>query len=163
LALTEPHGERTRFVCLKQLRNPGRTHAGGTRALPDRQLGLLSRHHSPDPCALGVGQPRHGTAESGEHLWLTTDTLLHGFRGFHTRKDSRFSFRCTANCTPPPDFLRVCYSHPVQGSGYIQLWDQLHRAEEALSLFAPLATVIADAWFDEIRLNGRASAFKLPY
>jgi hypothetical protein len=42
----------------------------------------------------------------------------------------------------------------VQGSGYIQLWDQLHRAEETLSLFAPLGTVIADAGFDEMRLNG---------
>src|SRR5690242_18889069 len=42
----------------------------------------------------------------------------------------------------------------VQGSGYIQLWDQLHRAEETLSLFAPLETVVADAWFDEMRLNG---------
>src|SRR2546425_10533287 len=113
LALTEPHGERTRFVCLTQLRNPGRTHAGGTRALPDRQPGLLSRHTSPDPCALGVGQPRQGTAASGDHLWLTTDTQLQGFRGFHARKDSRFSFRCTANCTPPPDLLRVCSSHPA--------------------------------------------------
>ena len=26
LELTEPHGDRTRFVCLKQLMNPGRTH-----------------------------------------------------------------------------------------------------------------------------------------
>ena len=49
LELTEPHGDRTRFVCLKHLMNPGRTHAGGTRDLPDRQPGLLSRHNSPDP------------------------------------------------------------------------------------------------------------------
>jgi hypothetical protein len=28
---------------------------------------------------------------------LTTDTLLQGFRGFHARKDSRFSFSCTEN------------------------------------------------------------------
>ena len=97
LELTEPHGDRTRFVCLKQLMNPGRTHAGGTRDLPDRQPGLLSRHNSLDPFALGVGQPRHGKAESGDHLLLTTDTLLQGFRGFHARKDSRFSFSCTEN------------------------------------------------------------------
>jgi hypothetical protein len=113
------HGDRTHFVYLKQLRNPGRTHAGGTRALPDRHPGLLSRRKSPDPCALGVGQPRHGTAESGAHLWRPTDTLLQGFRGFHARKDSCFSFSCTANCTPTPDSLRVCYSHPFpSGASY---------------------------------------------
>jgi hypothetical protein len=50
---------------------------------------------------------------------LTTDTLLQGFRGFHARKDSRFSFSCTENCTPTPDFLRVCYSYPFpSGTSY---------------------------------------------
>jgi len=42
----------------------------------------------------------------------------------------------------------------VQGIGYIHLWDQLHRAEETLTLFAPVDTVLADAWLDEMRLNG---------
>jgi hypothetical protein len=97
LALTEPQGDHTRFVCLKQLMNPGRTHTGGTRNLPDRQPSFLSRHNSPVPFALGVGQPRYGKAESGDYLLLTTDTLLQSSRGFHAWKDSRFSFSCTEN------------------------------------------------------------------
>jgi hypothetical protein len=84
-------------VHLKHLMHPGRAYAGGMRALPDRQPSLLSRHNSPDPCALGVGQPRHGKAKSGDQLLLTPNTRLQGFRGFYARKDSRFSFSCTEN------------------------------------------------------------------
>jgi hypothetical protein len=62
---------------------------------------------------LGVGHPPHGKGESGDHLLLTTDTRLQGFRVFHARKDSRFSSSCTENLTPTPDFLRVYYSHPA--------------------------------------------------
>ena len=42
----------------------------------------------------------------------------------------------------------------VQGIGYIYVREQLHRAEEALTLFTPMQTVLADAWLDEMRLNG---------
>ena len=97
LELTEPYGDRVRFVCLKQLMNPGRTDAGGTRDLPDRQPGLLGGHNSPDPFALGVGQPRHGQAEPGYHLLFATDTLLPGSMGFHVHQDTRFFLSCTEN------------------------------------------------------------------
>ena len=38
--------------------------------------------------------------------------------------------------------------------GYIRLWEQLHRAEEALILLAPVETVLSDAWNDKMRLEG---------
>ncbi len=94
---TEPHRDLMRVVCLKQLRNPGRTDVGSPCDLPDGQAGLLGRHDGPDPFPLGVGQPRHGEAESGDQLLLVTDTLLQGFRGFHVQQDSRFSLCCTEN------------------------------------------------------------------
>jgi hypothetical protein len=77
--------------------DPGRTHASGTRDLPERQPGLLGRHYRPDPFALGVGQPRHGEAESGHHVLFVMDTLFPGFRGFHVQQDTRFSLNCTEN------------------------------------------------------------------
>jgi hypothetical protein len=42
----------------------------------------------------------------------------------------------------------------IGASGYIRLWELLHRAEEALILLAPLETVAADAWHDQLRLQG---------
>src|SRR5215831_2309471 len=42
----------------------------------------------------------------------------------------------------------------ISASGYIRLWELLHRAEEALILLAPLETVAADAWYDQLRLQG---------
>ena len=42
----------------------------------------------------------------------------------------------------------------IGASGYIRLWELLHRAEEALLLLAPLETVAADAWHDQLRLQG---------
>jgi len=42
----------------------------------------------------------------------------------------------------------------IGASGYIRLWELLHRAEEALILLAPLETVAADAWHDQLRLEG---------
>ena len=77
--------------------NPSRTHADGPRDLPDRQPGLLRRHHSPDPFAFGVIQPRHGQAEPGTHLLLATDALWQGFMGFHGHQDTRFSLSWTEN------------------------------------------------------------------
>jgi hypothetical protein len=38
--------------------------------------------------------------------------------------------------------------------GYIRLWEQLHRIEEALILLAPLETALSDAWHDKLRLEG---------
>src|SRR5262245_56343706 len=86
--------------------------------------GLLRRHHNLDLFVLGIGQPRHGKAESGDHLLLATDTRLQGFRGFHARKDRRFSFSCTANCAPTLDFLRVCYSHTFPLVHLTQSWSR---------------------------------------
>ena len=77
--------------------NPGRTHVGAPRDLPDRQPRLLCRNDGPDPFSLGVRQPCHGEAEAGEQLLLATDTLLQGFRGFHGWKDICFSLSCTEN------------------------------------------------------------------
>ena len=42
----------------------------------------------------------------------------------------------------------------IGASGYIRLWELLHRAEEVLLLLAPLETVAADAWHDQLRLEG---------
>jgi hypothetical protein len=42
----------------------------------------------------------------------------------------------------------------VEGSGYITAWEELHRVEEALIVLAPLETVIADSYSDELRLEG---------
>jgi hypothetical protein len=42
----------------------------------------------------------------------------------------------------------------VQGFGYIRLRQQIHRAEEILTLFTPVETLIAEAWHDELRLQG---------
>jgi hypothetical protein len=42
----------------------------------------------------------------------------------------------------------------IGASGYIRLWEQLHRAEEVLIMLAPLETVLADAWSDQLRLEG---------
>jgi hypothetical protein len=42
----------------------------------------------------------------------------------------------------------------VEGSGYITAWEELHRVEEALIVLAPLETVIADSYNDELRLEG---------
>lgn len=41
----------------------------------------------------------------------------------------------------------------VRGEGYIELWDLMNSAEEALITSAPLEKVIADAVYDEMRLN----------
>jgi hypothetical protein len=45
------------------------------------------------------------------------------------------------------------------GSGYIDLWRQLHAAEEALFVVLPFADVIGNGLFDELRLKG---ANKIP-
>jgi hypothetical protein len=42
----------------------------------------------------------------------------------------------------------------VEGSGYITAWEELHRLEESLIVLAPLETVIADGYNDELRLEG---------
>lgn len=42
------------------------------------------------------------------------------------------------------------------GTGYIDLWNRIHRAEEALIDLAPAANVIASARHDELRLKGSA-------
>jgi hypothetical protein len=77
--------------------HPGRTHAGGTRDLPDRQPCLLGRHDGPDPFPLGICQPGHSEAEPDEELLFATDTLVQGFRGFHAWKDTCFSLNGTEN------------------------------------------------------------------
>src|SRR5216683_979978 len=41
----------------------------------------------------------------------------------------------------------------IVGNGYIELWDFMDSAEEALITVAPLEKVIADAIYDEMRLN----------
>ena len=41
----------------------------------------------------------------------------------------------------------------IVGNGYIELWDFMYRAEEALITIAPQEKVIADAVYDEMRLN----------
>jgi len=41
----------------------------------------------------------------------------------------------------------------IVGNGYIELWDFMDSAEEALITVAPLEKVIADAVYDEMRLN----------
>ena len=41
----------------------------------------------------------------------------------------------------------------VLGNGYIELWDLINSAEEALITSAPFEKVIADAVYDEMRLN----------
>lgn len=40
------------------------------------------------------------------------------------------------------------------GTGYVRLWERLHRAEEALILVEPAERVIAGAMADELRLQG---------
>jgi hypothetical protein len=40
----------------------------------------------------------------------------------------------------------------VLGYGYIKLREQIHRAEENFLLVAPLTTVVAEAWYDKLRL-----------
>ena len=95
--MTEPHGHGARFICLKQLMNPGRTDADGPRDLPDGQPGLLGRYDSPNSFTLGVGRSRYGKAEPRNHLLFAADTLVQGFRGFHVYEDTRFSLNCTEN------------------------------------------------------------------
>ena len=41
----------------------------------------------------------------------------------------------------------------IVGNGYIELWDFMYRAEEALITIVPQEKVIADAVYDEMRLN----------
>jgi hypothetical protein len=41
----------------------------------------------------------------------------------------------------------------ITGNGYIELWGWMDSAEEALIIFAPLEKVVADAVYDEMRLN----------
>jgi hypothetical protein len=41
----------------------------------------------------------------------------------------------------------------VIGNGYIELWDLMDSAEEALITIAPLEKVVSDAVYDEMRLN----------
>jgi hypothetical protein len=50
--------------------------------------------------------------------------------------------------------IRLSVYDWVQGSGYITLREWIQRAEEALIPIAPLETVIAGAWEDELRLRG---------
>jgi hypothetical protein len=42
----------------------------------------------------------------------------------------------------------------IEATGYIELWRLLHQAEEAFILLAPLEKVIAEAWYDQLRLTG---------
>ncbi len=42
----------------------------------------------------------------------------------------------------------------VKGTGYIELWHRVHRAEEALIMIVPLDAVIVGAMRDELRLLG---------
>jgi len=63
----------------------------------------ICRMDSPASLAATMAQMRSRSASAsrvmarGDHLLLATDTLLQGLRGFHTRKDTRFSFSCTEN------------------------------------------------------------------
>jgi hypothetical protein len=61
------------------------------------------------------------------------------------------------------DILKPALEHASQtncaqdwlgASGYIRLWELLHRAEETRFLLAPVETVHADACFDTVRLTG---------
>lgn len=45
----------------------------------------------------------------------------------------------------------------VLGSGYIDLWRQLHAAEEALFIVQPFAEIVGNGLFDEMRLQGAAT------
>jgi hypothetical protein len=47
-----------------------------------------------------------------------------------------------------------CAQDWLGASGYIRLWELLHRAEETRFLLAPVETVHADACFDVVRLTG---------
>ena len=47
-----------------------------------------------------------------------------------------------------------CAQDWLGASGYIRLWELLHRAEETRFLLAPVETVHADACFDTVRLTG---------
>jgi hypothetical protein len=47
-----------------------------------------------------------------------------------------------------------CAQDWLGASGYIRLWELLHRAEETRFLLAPLEAVHADACFDTVRLTG---------
>jgi hypothetical protein len=47
-----------------------------------------------------------------------------------------------------------CAQDWLGASGYIRLWELLHRAEETRFLLAPLEAVYADACFDRVRLTG---------
>jgi hypothetical protein len=42
----------------------------------------------------------------------------------------------------------------VTGTGYVDLWNDIHHAEEALVLFEPLDLVLSDARHDRLRLQG---------
>jgi hypothetical protein len=42
----------------------------------------------------------------------------------------------------------------VTGSAYIDLWNRIHRAEEAVIILAPRASVLASANYDLLRLDG---------
>jgi hypothetical protein len=42
----------------------------------------------------------------------------------------------------------------AQGFGYVRVRQEIHRAEEILTLFTPVPTLIAEAWHDELRLQG---------
>ncbi len=42
----------------------------------------------------------------------------------------------------------------IAGTGYIDLWNRLHRAEEAMIIIAPLPSILAAALYDRLRLLG---------
>ena len=151
LELTEPHGDRTRFVCLKQLMNPGRTHAGGTRDLPDRQPGLLSRHNSPDPFALGVGQPRQAR-RSRAIIWCSRRTHCCKASGVSmpgriavfppaVQKTERLHPTFCASATHPPFPLvhpTLSWSQPKIFDRHFQPYKnkRLHASEIAITIAA---------------------------